>query len=67
MCEDYAATLLDTETRNYFNLILKEADFSEAADYSSIININKQRKMMKQFQNHVYNNGNQYFGGNFKL
>lgn len=67
MCEDYSSSLLDTETRNYFNLILKEADYSEGTDYSSIINVNRQRKLMAQYKNHVYNNGNQYFGGNYKL
>lgn len=67
MCEDYASSILDKESQNYFNTILRDVDFTEAADYSSIIAINKQRKMMAQYQNHIYNNGNGFFGGNYKL
>lgn len=67
MVEDYAPSILDAESLSYFNLILKDVEYKETADYSSIINVNRQRRMMSQYQNRVYNSGNEFFGGNYKL
>lgn len=61
MCEDYANSSLDKERLNYFNSILKEIDYKEGTDYSSIININRQRKLMNQYKKMNYGNG--WFGG----
>lgn len=59
MCEDYAQSMLDKERLNYFNTILKEVDYREGTDYSTIINVNKQRKLMNQYKNY---GGNNWFG-----
>jgi hypothetical protein len=59
MCEDILLSL-DKETQNYINTILKEVDYSESADYSSVININRQRRMMSQYKNM----GGNWFGTN---
>lgn len=60
MCEDYANSVLDKETLAYFNSILKEVEYKESTDYSSIINVNRQRRMMNQFKNGQI--GNNWFG-----
>jgi hypothetical protein len=50
MVESYAPKLVDTNTLNYFKEILKSADYIEATDYSSIINVNRQRRFMSQYK-----------------
>jgi hypothetical protein len=60
MCEDYASTMLSKEMLNYFNSILKEVQYEEAADYSTIININRQKRLMNQLRN--MGNNNNWFG-----
>jgi len=60
MVEDYANSYIPKDKLNYFNSILKSIDYREAADYSSIININRQRKFMSQYKNNSY--GNTWFG-----
>lgn len=50
MVEDYADNFLEKDRLNYFNSILKQVDYTEGNDYSSIINVNRQRKAMKQMR-----------------
>lgn len=59
ICEDIALSL-PKEKLSYFNEILKETDYKDVADYSSIININKQRRMLNQYKSKNY--GNKWFG-----
>ena len=47
MCEDYANTVLDKETLAQFNTILKQVEYKESTDYSTIINVNRQRRLIK--------------------
>jgi hypothetical protein len=63
MCEDYSLSVLDKESLNYFNSILRNVDYGESADYSSIIKINRQRKLMNQVKNMNTTNVNNWFGG----
>lgn len=58
MVEDYASQILDSHTLTMFNDILKKSDFVEGTDYSSIINVNKQRK----FANNYKNQNRNWFG-----
>ena len=51
MVEDYASQFLPKELLNYFNSILSQVDYRESADYSSIINVNKQRRFMNEYKN----------------
>lgn len=60
MCEDYANSVLPKEKLSYFNAILKEVEYKESTDYSSIININRQRRLMNQYKKMNY--GNNWFG-----
>ena len=51
MVEDYANQFLPKELLNYYNNIISQVDYKEAADYSSIINVNKQRRFMNEYKN----------------
>jgi hypothetical protein len=63
MVDDYAKEIVDSTTLAWYNEILKKVDFKESADYSSIININRQRRIMKNY-NSLSNNSKNWFGGN---
>jgi hypothetical protein len=60
MVEDYATQILDAQTLLEYNNFLKNVEFRESADYSSIINVNRQRKIMNQYKN--LNKGGNWFG-----
>ena len=62
MVEDHAPSMVDTTTMSLFKDILKRSDYQDVADYSSIININKQRKFMNQYKNSTNNIGTNWFG-----
>jgi hypothetical protein len=51
MVEDYANQFLPKELINYYNSIISQVDYRESADYSSIINVNKQRRFMNEYKN----------------
>ena len=55
---------LDTTISNYIKDKLRLVDYSGSADYSSIINVNRQRKIQKQFAKtrDENNNGRDWFG-----
>ena len=59
MVEDYASKVVDSHTLSGWKDILKRSDFKEGVDYSSIININRQRRFMNQYKT---NNNNNWFG-----
>lgn len=59
MVEDWAPKILDPATLAEYNSILKNADYREAADYSSIINVNRQRRFMNQYKKNI---GGGWFG-----
>lgn len=59
--EDYSNKILDSATLNVYKEILKKVDYSEGIDYSSIINVNRQRKFMNQNRNNG-GNGKNWFG-----
>jgi len=61
MVEDYVKDIVDTTTLSWYNEILKKVDYKESADYSSIININRQRRIMKNYNS--LSSGNSWFGG----
>jgi hypothetical protein len=60
MVEDYAKEIVDSSTLAWYNEILKQSDYKESADYSAIININRQRRIMKNYNS--LSNGNNWFG-----
>ena len=63
MVEDWATQILDSTTLAEYNLILKNVEFRESADYSSIINVNRQRKFMSQYKKNLgTGGGNNWFG-----
>jgi hypothetical protein len=64
MVEDYANKILDSTTLSGFKEILKRIDYKDTADYSSIININKQRKFMNQYKNNNNTGSTNWFGRN---
>jgi len=49
MCEDYANTQLPPERLAYFNSILRDVEYTEATDYSALINVNRHRRMMRDY------------------
>ena len=51
MVEDYAESVLDKESLNYFNSILKEVDYTESVDYTSVLNIHRQRRLINKYKN----------------
>lgn len=48
MVEDYAPKILDTQTLNYYKDFLKQNEWIEGTDYSSLIAVNKRRKFNSQ-------------------
>lgn len=48
MVEDYASQILDAQTLNYYKDFLKQNEYVEATDYSSLINVNRRRKFSSQ-------------------
>ena len=50
MCEDYANSELPANRLAYFNSILKEVEYSEGTDYTALLNVNKQRRLMSQYK-----------------
>jgi hypothetical protein len=66
MCETYAQKNVPKSKLDYWNSILKQVEFTEIVDYSTIININRQRRFKQQLQESqlkVSKNGN-WFGRN---
>jgi len=51
MVEDCASKIVDSGTLNSWKEILKRGDHKDGIDYSSIINVNRQRKFMSQYKN----------------
>lgn len=51
MAEDYAENVLDKESLMYFNEILKNVDYAEAIDYTSVLHIHRQRRLLNQYKN----------------
>jgi hypothetical protein len=65
MVELYAEQNIPREKLNYWYSILKELDYTEIVDYSTIININKQRRLREQLESSrtkVYGNNGNWFG-----
>jgi hypothetical protein len=63
MVDEYASKIVDSSTLTLFKEILKKVDFTESADYSTIINVNRQRKFIKQYNaSNNNNNGKNWFG-----
>lgn len=61
MVEDYAEKNITQNVLKYWRNILSQSEFTESADYSSIINVNKQRKMLQQIRS---TNSNSVYGKN---
>lgn len=58
MVDEYAGKIVDPTTLNKFKEILKQTEYKDSVDYSSIINLNRQRRMMnnfKSFNNNWFN------------
>ena len=65
MVELYAEKIIPKEKLNYWYSILKELDYAEIVDYSTIININKQKRFREQLENSrtkIYGNSGNWFG-----
>ena len=50
MVEDYASKVLDPSTLSKYKSLLNQTEYTEGIDYSSIIKINKQRRMLNQYK-----------------
>ena len=61
MVEEYSSKIVDANTLNLFKEILKRVDYIEGADYSSVININRQRKFISNYRT-TSNRGGTWFG-----
>jgi len=61
MIEDCASKIVDSGTLNSWKEILKRGDHKDGIDYSSIINVNRQRKFMSQYKNQN-GGGKNWFG-----
>lgn len=61
MVEDYASQIVDAATLSEWNQFLKNIEYREGADYSSVINVNRQRKFMNQYNKNL-GLGNNWFG-----
>ena len=59
MVDEQSSKIVDSITLNMFKEILKKSDYRDPADYSSIININRQRKFISNYKN---NNKGNWFG-----
>ena len=53
MCEDYAATQLPPARLAYFNSILKDVEYTEATDYTAVLNVNRQRRLMRDYNESI--------------
>lgn len=63
ICEEICSKHIDKEMQAYINDILKQIDeYTEGVDYSSIININRQRKFAKQYRQSGSKNSGNWFG-----
>lgn len=62
LVEFYSSKILDSSILNKYNEILKSTDFKESTDYSTLINVRRQRRFINQFKNQ--NNGLGWFGNN---
>jgi hypothetical protein len=62
MVEDCASKLVDSSKLNSWKELLKRTDFKEGTDYSSIINVNRQRKFMNQYKSQNGGDGKNWFG-----
>lgn len=51
MCDEFANTELPQNKLKYFNSILKEVEYKEATDYSALLNVNRQRRLISQYKN----------------
>ena len=60
MIEEYATKIVDSNELSLYKECLKNSDFTEGIDYSSIINVNKQRRFISQYRKDI-NKGN-WFG-----
>jgi hypothetical protein len=56
MVEDWAKSGIDSSKLSYYNQILDRKDYTEGTDYSSIISINRKRKMARIVQNDIFSN-----------
>lgn len=50
MCDEYANSELSPSKLTYFNSILKEVEYNEGNDYSPLLNVNKQKRLMNQYK-----------------
>lgn len=61
MVEDYASSIVDSHTLSTWKEIIKRSEFKEGVDYSTIINVNRQRRFISQYKN-SNNTNNNWFG-----
>ena len=63
MVEGCAHELVDAPTLAYFNDILKNREYADSvSDYAAILNINRQRNFMRQYNQNNPNGENRWFG-----
>lgn len=55
MVDDYASKVVDPNTLTLWKEILKRTEFKEGTDYSSLINVNRQRRFMNQYKSQSNN------------
>jgi hypothetical protein len=62
MIEDCAPKIVDSNLLTQYKDILKRSDYRESVDYTSVINVNRQRKFMNQYKDSNNNGGKNWFG-----
>ena len=50
MVDEHASKIIDNSVLSHWKDLLKRSDFKEGTDYASIINVNRQRKFMRQMK-----------------
>jgi hypothetical protein len=65
ICEDLAENVVSKSTLAYWKNILSQIDYTGVADYSSIIKINRQRRLLNQMKN--TGNTNNIYGTNLSI
>lgn len=60
MVDEYSSKIVDSSVLSNWRELLKRSDFKEGTDYTTIINVNKQRKFMRQMRDS--NQNKNWFG-----
>jgi hypothetical protein len=65
ICEDLSENIIPKLKSTYWKTILSQIDYTEVTDYSSLIKVNKQRRLLNQLKNN--GNTNNIYGTNLSI